>query len=200
MKKILLVIICFIFFAMFSKTSYAITYEGGTAANSGGLPIYSAWFSDQSGVLIIATNYANNSGVFQADITVVVLCRNENMTFKLKVYDSDLQSYIEPQNEEGVGQKQRRFGVMPSVDAEYLYWTVTVTNLLEDVVYAKLTLVYTFDADAQPQSVFDNPGDMIDIEQYKHDLRMAKLKAAVGYALWAVIGGLATVYIVRRVN
>lgn len=122
----------------------AISHEGTTGANAGGPSIYTKWFQDFSGLLIVSSTFANGSGCEILDVSVIVSCINPNRAFRLRVWDSDAEQYINSENEVGLGTCERRFTVVVHMDTEELTWIAKVTDETGLIVFAEIKLYYIF--------------------------------------------------------
>ena len=174
-KKVLLLLILFL--VCFSTTASALTTEERAGVDRGGLHSYIQWFEDYSGVLIVATTHVNDSGVMAADITVTAACVNSSRNFRLRIYDSDVGEFIEADNEDGIGVKNRNFQVRVHMDSDILLWTVFVTDLSREVVYAQILLLYIYDPDAEYIPSGEEDDDSISKEEHEKEKRKWRIKA-----------------------
>jgi len=197
-KKIFVFLIIFASFLPFTYSASAITTEGTTGTNAGGLSTYWAVLGKDEGVLIVATNFANGSGIYVADITVIAIFFT-NQTFRLRVYDSDMQSYIQPENELGKESKQRRFSVAPHIDINALTWIAEVTNEDGSILYGSIKLFYTYDPNADYTPV-DPSGEYISVEEMEAQLRKVKIERFVGSSIMAGLGVAFAIFYIRRMK
>ncbi len=144
-KKLFLIVVPLLFLICFSSTASALSTEEGIGVDSPGLYTYVERFADLSGALTVTTTGVNNSGSDYMYITVVVICMDAERNFRLRIFDSDEDMFLEIDNENGIGAKERRWTVRPHMDKEYLIWTASVTDLSGEVIYAQLSLLYTYD-------------------------------------------------------
>ena len=172
MKKKILLLLPILFILCFSSTAKAMTTEEGTGPDDPGLITYSQRFDDLSGSLSVTTTAVNDSGINEAYISVFVICMDELRTFRLRVYDSDERMFIDVNNEDGIGEKERRFTVRPHMDpAEGLLWTAVATDMSGEIIYAQISLLYLYDEDAG----WIPPGEEDDtISQEEHDKEKRK--------------------------
>lgn len=182
---VLMVILSFCFFPLAS----AITYEGGTGVNAGGIVFYDEKFQigQTLGLLTVATTFENRSGIMYCPITVKVTIFGE-LAFKLRIYDSDQGDFINQEIEDGVGEKERRFTVMAGVDKNDLQFISSVTDLDGIIIFASITLQYYFDADA----LAGLPGginESIPWEEYERLLE--EMEAEKRASMWRTIGSFA---------
>ena len=193
---IILTLSVFMCGAKISKVQ-AITSEGTNASDAGGVPVYTAFFSDQSGVLIVAPSRANDTGVLTVDITVVAVC-SDNRSFRLQVWDSDMKTFINPNNELGVKQKQRRFTFTPLRDAEYTIFQARVTNEDATISYASIELLFYFNPNADVYKPINSTSGYIALEEHQKELRKQRTIDAVSYTTMGVIGAVLAFIIIRR--
>ena len=146
-KKVLLIVIALIL--IYCNPTTAMTTEEGTGVDGLGLFNYPQRFSDLSGGLLVTTTAVNNSGIIEAYISTTVLCMNASMNFRLRVYDSDEKMFIDVNNEDGIGEKERRFTARTHMDTGSLLWSVYVTDMTAEVVYAQISLYYMYDEEAE---------------------------------------------------
>jgi len=144
-KNLLLIVIPLLFLICFSSTASALSTEEGIGVDSPGLYTYVERFADLSGSLSITTTGVNNSGSDYMYITVVAICMDAERNFKLRIFDSDEDMFLETNNENGVGAKERRWEVRPHRDKSFLLWTASVTDIDAEIIYAQLSLFYTYD-------------------------------------------------------
>ncbi|MCE7747113.1 MAG: hypothetical protein GPJ51_01860 [Candidatus Heimdallarchaeota archaeon] len=153
-KIIIAVMIAALLFYLIPSAS-AITVEENTGVDSPGLFTYSQRFADLSGSLSIATTAVNDSGMKHTYVIVSAICMDENRNFLLRIYDSDEDLFIEPNNEASIGEKFRKFTVSTHPDQTSLLWTAYITDLDAVVIYAQLSLFYFYDEGAE----FVPPGE-----------------------------------------
>jgi len=197
-KKKISIFVCLFLVSIFvsSTKTYAQTTEAPVGEGAGGVPLYYQYFEDQTGILIVAPTKANDTGASIIDITVLALCQ-DNRTFRLQVYDSDQKTFISPENELGIKQKQRRFTVQPHMDALELIWQVRVTSEDGSIVYASIVLRYWYEEEADIYNPIGQ-SDSISLEEYQEEVRKLKIQNAIGYTIMAVLGGLFLVFYIRR--
>ncbi len=165
-----------------------MTTERGTTIDSDGLYTYIQRFDDLSGALSVTTTFPNNSGAYWMYITVIAICMNESRNFKLRIFDSDLGEFIDVTNEDGIGEKERRFEVEPHRDTDELIWTSTVTDMSMEVVYARISLYYLYDEEAD----FRVPGWLDPTGNFTlEDIRREKFYTNLSWVLLSslMIGG-----------
>lgn len=144
-KKLILILVPLLVLLCFSSTISALSTEVGTGVDSLGLYTYVNRFSDLSGALIVTTTGVNDSGSDYMYITVVAICMAAERNFRLRIFDSDEDMFLEPNNENGIGAKERRWEVRPHMDKEHLLWTASVTDLSGEIIFAQISLLYTYD-------------------------------------------------------
>ena len=193
-KKALLLLILFL--VCFSTTASALTTEERAGVDRGGLHSYIQWFEDYSGVLIVATTHGNDTGVMAADITVTAACVNSSRNFRLRIYDSDVGEFVEADNEDGIGVKNRNFQVRVHMDSDILLWTVFVTDLSREVVYAQILLVYIYDEDAEYIPPGEDP-DVIDPAVYEAEKRKWRIKAWA-WSAQIITGTIIAIFLAKR--
>jgi len=202
MKKRYIFLIGFIILSVLlitkANNSSALTSEGETNPDSGGLSTYIQWFDDQSGVLIVSSTFPNDSGVMVADITVVSACINPDRVFRLRVWDSDVQGYVNSENEVGIGALERRFSIMTHRDTNELFWIVYVTSENGLKIYAQINLHYLYDPDATYRPV-DEDSDSISLEEHEKELQKVKTQRFIGSSLMAGAGVGLGILFVRRI-
>jgi len=202
-KKIRMLFLLFVVVSLvvLSSSSYvgSLTNEGGVGINAGGPTSYPVWFKDYTGVLIVTSTFANGSGIEFADITTVVSCIETNRTFRLRIFDSDDDAYIEPDNEIGLGTKERRFSVMVHMDTNELFWTVQVTSENGLIIFAELILHYYYDPNAQYQPVDENR-DLLDPEEVAKTILGIKVNMFIGGMLTSAAGVFAAIFYIRRMK
>lgn len=166
-KKLLLIVLPLILIICFSSTAKAMTSEESTGVDSGLLHTYDQRFDDLSGGLTVTTTAVNNSGIMEAYVFVTVLCMNESMNFRLRIYDGDERMFIEVQNEDGIGSAARQFTVRTHMDTKELLWTAYVTDMTAEIFFAQISLFYLYDEDAE----WTPPGevDPNSISQKEHE-------------------------------
>lgn len=151
-KKLILVVIPLLFFICFNSTVEALSIEIGTGVTSGGLHNYMEWFKDYSGVLFVSSTFPNDSGIPYSDIVVTAGCIDEEQIFKIRIYDSDEKAYLVPENEISKGTATRKIYVEPSTDLNNLTWTAQATDESGFVIFAQITLCFTYDEDVDYRS------------------------------------------------
>jgi len=171
----------------------ALTYEGSTGVDAGGLSTYMAWFNDRSGVLFVTTNFVNNSGLETADITVFAGCMDSDRVIRLRIYDSDLDEYFNPHNEDGVGSKTRKFSVNPHMDAYELEWRAEVTAPEGGEILAEIVMIYYYDPEAIYEPVVDD-ANVIGLEEYEREKFQWTAKAYTWVAQ-AMVGSIIGIFI-----
>jgi len=177
--------------------SQAITTEGSVASDAGGVPVYTSFFTDQKGVLIVAPSRANDTGVLTVDITVVAVCL-DNRTFRLQIWDSDMQTFVNPENELGVRQKQRRFTFTPSADAQYTIFMARLTNEDATIIYAEITLVFYFNPNADIYKPINDTSRYIDLAEHEKQIRELRIRNLVSGGINAAFGVLGLFAYIRR--
>lgn len=198
----LLIIVSFV-----SKDSQAISRESPTGVDTGGLFTYVTLFEDRSGILIVTSNFVNDSGMEYADITTIAICFDDysvdgidyDREFRLRVYDSDLDEFIDIDNELGRGTKERRISVQPHRDAPFLLWTASVASNDGTEIFAEITLKYTYDQENPYERLFDETDTNV-MQTTKHEeiLKKQKIGDFIGYILFGGLGVLALVFYIRR--
>ena len=190
-KKILIILPLLLLVIYFSSTANAMTTEHGTGVDKDGLHTYLLRFEDNSGALILSTQFVNDSGVDHTFVTVVAIYMDETMNFRLRIYDSDEDKFIDPQNEDGIGVKVRSCTVYPHLDKSGLLWTVYVTDMSGETIYAQLSLWYTYvEGVAPPDPKGEEDPNSISIEQHKKDIRNIVLSFVIVIPLVFVFTGL----------
>ena len=201
MKKKLLILIPLLFLICFSSPVKAMTEEEGTGADDPGLIEYVQRFNDLSGYLILITEAYNTSGVKSIYITALAICDNLNRTFKLKIYDSDEQAFIEFSNENGIGIKSRRLSVTPHPDFESLTWTAFATDMTGEIIYAQISLQYFYDEEYErDESGEEDPEDTVSKEEHDKLVKQAKLENRITGAIMAVVGVAVAIGYIRRMK
>ena len=178
-KKIVLVLVSIFIVLYFTSSTQALTYVGETGINSGGLITYYQWFNDYSGVLAVTTTFANNSGMEYADVTVVAICTEADRIFRLRIYDSDMDEFVDVENEVGMGAKEKRCSVQPHMDRNNLTWIVQVTDEQAEIFFAQMTFYYVYDPDAEYKRVGEEEQDKVDVEEMKKE-KWKLIGAAIG--------------------
>ena len=193
MKKKILYLIPLLLLLCSSSIASAMTTEESAGVDGLGLFTYTQRFSDLSGGLIVTTTSVNNSGIMEAYVTTTVLCMNASRNFRLRVYDSDVKMFIETNNENGIGEKQRKFKVRTHMDTETLLWTAFVTDLTAELIFAQISLYYTYDEDAE----WIPPGEEEEgISQEDYEAEQKRLRRqAWRWGLQGSIGTLAGVFV-----
>ena len=199
MKKIFLVLIALLITFYAISSANALTYEGSTGINEGGPKIYPAWFNDDSGVLAVATLFENNSGIVYTDITVIAICVDENRAFRLRIYDSDENKYVNPEKELSIGSIERTFSVEPHIDTNELVWSAIVASEDGLTIYASITLRYVYNPDAEYERV-DDTKDTIDREDHEAALKKAKTEARIANGVLGVLGVVSGIAVIRRLR
>jgi hypothetical protein len=187
-KNLLLIVLPLLFLISFSSAS-ALSTEEGIGVDSPGLYTYVERFADLSGALIVTTTGINNSGSDYMYITVVVICMDAERNFRLRIFDSDEDMFLEIDNENGIGAKERRWTVRPHMDKEHLIWTASVTDLSGEVIYAQLSLLYTYDE----SSWWRPPGEDDDVID-ANELRKANIRTWT-WSLQVVVGACAGLFL-----
>jgi len=182
MKKKILILIPILFIICFSSTTEALTTGESTGVDGLELFSYPQRFSDYSGALLVTTTAVNNSGIMEAYISTTVICMNESRNFRLRVYDSDNKAFIDTNDEDGIGQKERRFRVRTHIDTESLLWTVYVTDMSAEIFYAQISLYYTYDEDYEYNGP-DNKEEeeSISQEELEKQVKIASRNTSLSY-------------------
>ncbi len=188
-KKLLLIMIPILFLICFSSTASALSTEEGIGVDGAGLYTYTDRFNDLSGSLSITTTNVNNSGADYMFITVFAICMDAKRTFRLRIFDSDEETYLEPDNENGVGEKERRWTVRPHMDKPALLWTASVTDLDGEIIYAQLSLFYTYDEYADYQHPGEEDEDSMSKEKYKLEILYTNLSYLITIPLMIIFTG-----------
>lgn len=191
-KKTSIMILIFVFLILISRSNSvkAITNEGTTGTNAGGPSMYTKWFDDFTGVLIVTSTFANGSGCESIDITVVVTCIEANRAFRLRIWDSDEEQFINPENEVGLGTCERRFGVNVHMDSKELTWIAMVTDETGLVFLAEVLLYFVYDIDAEYDPVIpDDDDDSISAEEQQREILYVNLSYIVTISLTVLFTG-----------
>jgi len=190
-KQIAILILLYFTMMIYSGTkTQAISYEGDTGDNAGGLTSYVRWFDNHSGVLIVTSNFPNNTGVDICDITIIGVCTDESTIFRLRVHDSDEDQFINPDKELGIGVKERRFSIQPHMDTNFLVWTVQAASENGLIIYAEIKLVYMYD----PDTSYDPVGG----EEFNPDWEKEKRALVIRSYIWvtqALIGTVIAIFV-----
>ena len=183
-KKTLLILIpSLLFLICFNPTVKAMSTPEGTGADDPGIIEYVQRFDDLSGVLVVMTEAHNTSGVLDIYITALVVCDDANRIFKLKIYDSDEKSFIDVNDEDGIGIKSRPFSVTPHPDFESLIWTAVATDIEGILIYAQISLQYFYDEeyDRDEAGDDDEDDDSISKEEHEKAVKKASRNTALSY-------------------
>ena len=180
-KKLVLIVIPLILIICLSSTAKAMTSEESTGVDSGGLHTYAQRFADLSGGLTVTTTAVNNSGIMEAYISATVLCMNESMNFRLRIYDSDEKKFIEVQNENGIGSAARQFKVRTHMDTKNTLWTAYVTDLTAEIFFAQISLYYTYDEDAEWVPPGEEEEQGISQEEHEKAVKIASRNTGLSY-------------------
>lgn len=182
MKKKALLLIPILFLICFSSsTAKAITTEQSGGVDGLGLFDYSQRFDDLSGALLVTTTSVNNSGMNEVFIIVSVICMNESRNFRLRIYDSDVKTFIEVHNEDGIGAKTRKFSVRVHMDSENIMWSAFATDMSGEIVYAKISLFYLYDEDAGWTPPGEEEEQGISQEEHEKELKIASRNTSLSY-------------------
>lgn len=189
-KKSILILVFTVFILVLTSTNSvnAISYEGETNINSGGLCSYAKWFEDFSGVLIVTSTFRNASGIEFADITLMVVCRDPDTTFRLRVWDSDTESFLNSEREVGQGVYERRISVMAHKDQDKLIWIASATSENGLTLYAKITLVYFYDPEAMYEPI-QRDADPLSEQDYKLEILYTNIAYIVNIFLVIIFTG-----------
>ena len=183
-KKTLILIPSLLFLICFNPTVKAMSTPEGTGADDPGIIEYVQRFDDLSGVLVVMTEAHNTSGVLDIYITALVVCDNASRIFKLKIYDSDEKSFIEVNDENGIGIKSRPFSVTPHPDFESLIWTAFATDMTGEIIYAQISLQYFFDEDYDRDEAGEEDeedDDSVSKEEHEKAVKIASRNTALSY-------------------
>ena len=178
----------------FSSTANAMTTEHGTGVDKDGLHTYLLRFEDNSGALILSTQFVNDSGVDHTFVTVVAIYMDETMNFRLRIYDSDEDKFIDPQNEDGIGVKVRSCTISPHLDKAGLLWTAYVTDMSGETSYAQLSLWYTYVEGVVPPDPSGEDPDSISIEEHEIEQRKLTIRAWI-WGIQGTVGSFAGIFI-----
>jgi hypothetical protein len=193
-KKVIVVIIALFFLTQISS---ALIVETPLVQEEGGVYEYTDVFNDKSGLLTVTTiGFFNASGVSVAKMLVSAFCF-ENTTFRLKVWDSEITGFVDPNSELGVYSKSRYFTVMPNPDTKGLIsCAISVTNELGDITFASIFIEYYYD-EAIPEY---NPGGEDDdvITRKEHREALQKLYWAIAQIILGAIGGGILIWLIAR--
>lgn len=186
-KKVFMVIFTLIFVVQISS---ALLVETPLVQEEGGVYEYTAVFNDKSGLLTVTTiGFFNASGVSIAKMLVSAFCF-ENTTFRLKVWDSEITSFIDPNAELGVYSKSRYFTVMPNPDTKGLIsCAISVTNEHGDITFASIFIEYYYDEDIPAYLGPEDDGDTMSTEQHKLELLYTNLSYIATIAITVCITG-----------
>jgi hypothetical protein len=188
-KKLLLIVVPLLFLICFSSTASALSTEEGIGVDSPGLYTYVERFADLSGALTVTTTGVNNSGSDYMYITVVVICMDAEQNFRLRIFDSDEDMFLEIDNENGIGAKERRWTVRPHMDKEHLIWTASVTDLSGEVIYAQLSLLYTYDESSWWRPPGDEDEESMSEEKHKQEILYTNLSYLVTIPFMIIFTG-----------
>ncbi len=193
-KKVIVVIIALFFLTQISS---ALIVETPLVQEEGGVYEYTDVFNDKSGLLTVTTiGFFNASGVSVAKMLVSAFCF-ENTTFRLKVWDSEITSFVDPNSELGVYSKSRYFTVMPNPDtAGLISCAISVTNEYGDITFASIYIEYYYDEDIPGY----NPGGEDDdvITRKEHQEALQKLYWAIAQIILGAIGGGILIWLIAR--
>ncbi len=188
-KKLFLIVVPLLFLICFSSTASALSTEEGIGVDSPGLYTYVERFADLSGALTVTTTGVNNSGSDYMYITVVVICMDAERNFRLRIFDSDEDMFLEIDNENGIGAKERRWTVRPHMDKEHLIWTASVTDLSGEVIYAQLSLLYTYDESSWWRPPGDEDEESMSEEKHKQEILYTNLSYLVTIPFMIIFTG-----------
>lgn len=187
--SILLLIFVSLFLLSRSNEVKAIWHEGTTGTNAGGPSIYTDWFDDYSGVLIVSSTFANGSGAEFVDITASVVCTDPNRYFRLRIWDSDAEQFIEPEKEVGLGTNERRGLAVVHMDKQQLFLKIITTDANGLAVYAEINLFFLFDEGVMYQGPITEGGESISEEEHKREILNTNLSYLVTISLTVVFTG-----------
>ena len=197
MKKKLLFLIPILLLLCFSSPASAMSTEEGTGVDDLGLFTYAQRFSDLSGALIVTTTAVNNSGIMKAYVTTTVICMNASRNFRLRIYDSDEKRFIETNNENGIGEKERRITVRTHPDTETLLWTAFVTDLTAEIFYAQISLYYIYDEEAEDLAGKKDEDDSISQAEYEAE-RKRLMILAWSWSAQAIFGSIIAIFLAKK--
>lgn len=187
---VLLTVICV------SSLTSAIILEVPLDYGDGGVFDYQDVFFNERGVLSVTTvGFFNGSGVSIAEM-IISANSFDNISFRLKIFDSEIESYVDPNNELGLYSKTRKAIVSPNPDSKgAIYCIVSVTNEPGDIVYASIYLEYYY----SEESYYIPPwaeDDYISLEDYRKALN--KLYWAIAQIILGAIGGGFLIWVIAR--
>ncbi len=193
-KKVIVVIIALFFLTQISS---ALIVETPLVQEEGGVYEYTDVFNDKSGLLTVTTiGFFNASGVSVAKMLVSAFCF-ENTTFRLKVWDSEITSFVDPNSELGVYSKSRYFTVMPNPDtAGLISCAISVTNEYGDITFASIYIEYYYDEDIPGYNPSGEDDDVITRKEHQEALQ--KLYWAIAQIILGAIGGGILIWLIAR--
>ena len=186
-KKVIVVIIALFFLTQISS---ALIVETPLVQEEGGVYEYTDVFNDKSGLLTVTTiGFFNASGVSIAKMLVSAFCF-ENTTFRLKVWDSEITSFVDPNSELGVYSKSRYFTVMPNPDTKGLIsCMVSVTNEHGDITFASIFIEYYYDSDIPQYIGPEDDDETISAAKHKQELLYTNLSYIATIAITVCLTG-----------
>ena len=197
-KKTLLILIPLMLLVCFSSTAKALTTEQSGGVDGLGLFDYPQRFDDLSGALLVTTTSVNNSGVNEVFIIASVICMNESRNFRLRIYDTDVKTFIEVHNEDGIGAKTRKFSIDVHMDSHNgLIWTAFATDMTGEIIYAQVSLFYIDDDDAGWKPPGEEDPDTISQEEYEKEKRKWRIKAWA-WSLQIITGTIIAIFLAKK--
>lgn len=186
-KKTIIVILTLFCLAQLSS---AIIIETPLVQEEGGVYEYTDVFSNQEGLLTATTiGFFNASGVSIAAMLVSAFCF-ENTTFRLRVWDSEINNFVGTDSELGIYSKTRYFVVSPNIDTKGLIsTTISVTNEKGDITFASIYIEYYYDEEIPG---FDPTGEddgTISAEDHKKELLYTNLSYIATITITVCITG-----------
>lgn len=196
MKKKSSIIVVLLTVICVSSLTSAIILEVPLDYGDGGVFDYQSVFFNQRGVLSVTTvGFFNGSGVSIAEM-IISANSFDNISFRLKIFDSEIESYVDPNNELGLYSKTRKAIVSPNVDTKgEIYCILSVTNEPGDITYASIYLEYYY----SEESYYIPPwaeDDYISLEDHRKALN--KLYWAIAQIILGAIGGGLLIWLIAR--
>jgi len=194
-KKSSLISIFLIVLCVSSLTS-AIILEVPLDYGDGGVFDYQEIFFNERGVLSVTTvGFFNGSGVGIAEM-IITANNFDNDTFRLKIFDSEIEAYVDSTNELGLYSKTRKVIVSPNPDTVgAMFCIISVTNEPGDITYASIYLEYYYSEESYYIPPWEED-DYISLEDYQKALN--KLYWVIAQIILGAMGGGLLIWLIAR--
>ncbi len=196
MKKKSSLIIVLLSIIFVSSLTSAIILEVPLDYGDGGVFDYQEIFFNERGVLSATTvGFFNGSGVGIAEM-IITANSFDNVTFRLKIFDSETGAYVDTTNELGLLTKTRKVIVSPNPDTiGAMFCIISVTNEGGDITYASIYLEYYY----SEESGYVPPWEEEDYVSWEdHQKALNKLYWAIAQIILGAIGGGLLIYFIAR--